>query len=240
MTTTRKAAANRRESLASADHLIELCENLRITMRFASTIAVCGNSMLQEPRAFPAKLSPPCRSFFSRAALDQDKQVRLFMVAQSNPKYRWTYFLLVLCHYCGMHPCESLELRWRDINWQKKFLTIMRSNTPAGWRYPSLNETCLGALQMLLDQATLLRIAEPEHYVFPYHPRGRFRKNQPPLDPTRPMTKYARQWNEILKEAGLEGSWFYDGRRRAFSQMQEAGLPVATSAPRSGISRPRS
>jgi integrase len=97
--------------------------------------------------------------------------------------------------------------------------------TPAGWRYPSLNDTCLGALQMLFDQATLLGIAEPDHYVFPYHPRGRFRKNQPPLDPTRPMTKYARQWNEIRKEAGLEGFWFYDGRHTAFTQMQEAGLP---------------
>jgi integrase len=41
------------------------------------------------------------------------------------------------------------------------------------------------------------------------------------------MTKYARQWNEIRKEAGLEGFWFYDGRHTAFTQMQEAGLPDA-------------
>jgi integrase len=104
----------------------------------------------------------------------------------------------------------------------------MRSKTQAGWRYPSLNETCLAALRMLYDQAVSLGIAEPDHYVFPYHPRGRFRKNEPPLDPTRPMTKYARQWNEIRKEAGLEGFWFYDGRHTAFTQMQEAGLPDGT------------
>jgi integrase len=42
------------------------------------------------------------------------------------------------------------------------------------------------------------------------------------------MTKYARQWNEIRKEAGLEGFWFYDGRHTAFTQMQEAGLPDGT------------
>jgi integrase len=102
-----------------------------------------------------------------------------------------------------MRPCESFGLRWRDINWQKKLLTIMRSKTQAGWRYPSLNETCLGALRMLYDQAVSLGIAEPDHYVFPYHPRGQFRKYEPPLDPTRPMTKYARQWNTIRKEAGL-------------------------------------
>ncbi len=81
---------------------------------------------------------------------------------------------------------------------------------------------------MLYDQAISLGIAEPDHCVFPYHPRGRFRKNEPPLDPTRPMTKYARQWNEIRKEAGLEGFWFYDGRHTAFTQMQEAGLPDGT------------
>jgi integrase len=152
-------------------------------------------------------------------ALDQDEQIRLFKVAQSKPKYRWVYVLLILCHYCGMRPCESFGLKWRDINRQKKFLTIMRSKTPAGWRYPSLNETCLAALQMLYDQAASLGIAGPDHYVFPYHPRGRFRKTQPPLDPTRPMIKYARQWNEIRKEAGLEGFWFYDGHHTAFTQM---------------------
>ncbi len=161
-------------------------------------------------------------------ALEPEEQIRLFTVAQSKPKYRWVYVLLILCHYCGMRPCESLGLRWRDINWQKRFLTIMRSKTPAGWRYPSLNDTCLAALQMLFDQAVLLGIAEPDHHVFPYHPRGRFRKYQPPLDPTRPMTKYARQWNEIRKAAKLEGFWFYDGRHTAFTQMQEAGLPDGT------------
>jgi integrase len=49
-------------------------------------------------------------------ALDQDEQMRLFTVAQSKPKYRWVYVLLILCHYCGMRPCESFGLRWHDIN----------------------------------------------------------------------------------------------------------------------------
>ncbi len=39
------------------------------------------------------------------------------------------------------------------------------------------------------------------------------------------MTKYARQWQEIRKEAGLEGVWFYDGRHTERSQMAEQGLP---------------
>ena len=158
-------------------------------------------------------------------ALEVDEQIRLFSVAQSKEKYLWVYTLLVLCHYCGMRPCESLHLRWRDINWKKRFLTIMRSKTPAGWRYPSLNDICIEALRTLHERAVKLEIAKPEHYVFPYHPTGRWKHDTVPLDPTRPMTRYQNQWDEIRKEAGLEGFWFYDGRHTAFTQMLEAGIP---------------
>jgi integrase len=160
-------------------------------------------------------------------ALEVDEQVRLFAAAQSKEKYVWVYVLAILCHYCGMRPCESLHLRWQDIDWQHRSLKIMRSKTPAGWRYPGLNDTCLGALQKLLERAKLLGIAKPEHYIFPYHPRGRWRKSSPPFDPTRPMTKYQRQWDAIRKEAGLEGFRFYDGRHTAFTQMAEAGIEDA-------------
>jgi hypothetical protein len=47
-------------------------------------------------------------------ALEQDEQIRLFNVAQSKPKYRCVYVLLILCHYCGMPPCESFGLKRRN------------------------------------------------------------------------------------------------------------------------------
>jgi integrase len=157
--------------------------------------------------------------------LTDEEQAKLFTVAQSKPKYRWVYVLLVLGYYCGMRPCESLALKWRDIDFVRRILTIRRSKTEAGWRDPSLNSVCMEALQILLDQARSLGIAQPDHYVFPYHPRGRFRKSTPPFDPSRPMTKYARQWNEIKKRAGLQGMWFYDGRHTARTKMAEMGMP---------------
>jgi len=100
---------------------------------------------------------------------------------------------------------------------------IHRSKTKAGWRDPSLNMACIEALRVLLEQARQLGIYSPDYYVFPYHPRGRFRTKSAPVDPTRPMRKYARQWNEIKKLAGLEEFWFYDGRHTARTKMAEMG-----------------
>jgi integrase len=141
----------------------------------------------------------------------------------SQTKYRWVYCLLVLGYYCGMRPCECLGLQWKDIDFERRILSIRKSKTPAGWRDPSLNSVCFEALALLHEQARAFGMAEPNHYVFPYHTPGRW-KNAP-LDPTRPMVRYARQWAEIKKAAGLEGVWFYDGRHTARTKMAEMGMP---------------
>lgn len=167
------------------------------------------------------------RTWREGRAFTDEQQARLFSVAQSKEKYRWVYVLLVLGHYCGMRPCECFGLRWGDIdlNPAHPSLSIQRSKTQAGFRDPSLNSICLEALTALYERAKVLDMVAPDHYVFPYHPRGRFRKNKWPVDPTRPMTKYARQWNAIRKEAGLDGFRFYDGRHTARTRMAEMGLP---------------
>ena len=39
----------------------------------------------------------------------------------------------------------------KDIDWDNAKIEIHRSKTPAGWRTPSLNQTCLEALRSLFD-----------------------------------------------------------------------------------------
>jgi integrase len=160
-------------------------------------------------------------------ALSDEHQARLFSVAQSKESYRWGYALLVLGYYCGMRPCECFGLQWRDIDWNPKnpLLEIRRSKTQAGFRNPSLNSICLEALTALYERAKGLDMAEPDHHVFPYHPKGRWRHDRVPFDPTRPMTRYQNVWDAIRKEAGLEEVWFYDGRHTARTKMAEMGLP---------------
>ena len=93
-----------------------------------------------------------------------------------------------LSFYCGLRACEIKGLRWQDIDLRNRLLHVRRSKTPAGWRSPTLNATCLDVLQRLHDDAARLGFTEPDHFVFPWHGRGR------KLDPTRGMTSWPLPW----------------------------------------------
>jgi integrase len=77
-----------------------------------------------------------------------------------------------LSFYCGLRACEIKGLRWQDIDLRNRLLHVRRSKTPAGWRSPTLNATCLDVLQRLHDDAARLGFTEPDHFVFPWHGRG--------------------------------------------------------------------
>jgi len=105
-------------------------------------------------------------------ALTEEEQARLFAVAQSKPQWLWAFAAGVLSFLVGMRPVEIRCLRWKDIDWIHRTLTITVSKTPEGWRTPSLNTTCVKVLQSLYATAQLLGMAEPDHFVFPYHARS--------------------------------------------------------------------
>jgi len=124
-----------------------------------------------------------------------------------------------LAFYCGLRACEIKGLRWRDIDTATRVLHIRRSKTPAGWRSPTLNATCLHVLQELRERAAQLGFTEPDHFVFPWH--GRAKR----LDPTRPLTSWRTAWRLIRKAAGLSDVRFRDGRHTAITTLAEKGLP---------------
>jgi hypothetical protein len=93
-----------------------------------------------------------------------------------------------------------------------------RSKTPAGWRDPSINDTCLQALGELQARAQRLGFAERNHFLFPWH--GQYRK----LDPTRPMTSWRSAWRSLRKAAGLPHVRFHDGRHTALTRLAEKGV----------------
>lgn len=95
---------------------------------------------------------------------------------------------------------------------------MRRSKTPAGWRDPSLNDTCLEALGELHGRARRLGFAERDHFLFPWH--GQHRK----LDPTRPMTSWRSAWRSLRKAAGLPHVRFHDGRHTALTRLAEKGV----------------
>ena len=153
-------------------------------------------------------------------ALTEEEQVRLFTLAQSRPRWIYAYTAATLSFYVGMRACEIKPLKWKDVDLFNARLEIRRSKTPAGWRTPTLNNACRAALACLYASAKSLSIADPEHFVFPWH--GRNRK----INPTRHITTWRTAWRSILKAAGLKGVVrFHDGRHTAITTLQEKGVP---------------
>jgi integrase len=82
-------------------------------------------------------------------ALTGDDQARLFEVAKWNPAWFFAYVAATLDFFRGLRACEIKGLQWKHVSWDDRRLSVRRSKTSAGWRDPSLNETCLQALREL-------------------------------------------------------------------------------------------
>jgi integrase len=151
-------------------------------------------------------------------ALTDAEQARLFEVAKANPAWFFAYVAAVLDFFCGLRACEIKGLQWKHIFWEDRHLSVRRSKTPAGWRDPSLNDTCVEALRELHTRADRLGFSDREHFLFPWHGQ---RKQ---LDPTRPMTSWRSAWRSLRKAAGLPHVRFHDGRHTALTRLAEKGV----------------
>ena len=152
-------------------------------------------------------------------ALSDADQEHLFETAKSKPAWFFAYVAATLDFFYGLRACEIKALQWKHISWEQRRLSVRRSKTPAGWRDPSLNETCLSALRALHDRAKPLGFAEPDHFLFPWHGLRR------QFDPTRPMTSWRSAWRSLRKAAGLPNVRFHDGRHTALTRLAEKGVP---------------
>ena len=139
------------------------------------------------------------------------------MVAKRGWPY--AYVATTLGFYCGLRACEIKALRWADIDWASPLMHVRRSKTPAGWRSPTLNATCLHVLRRLHEEAAKLGFVQPDHFVFPWHGRNKR------LDPTKPMASWRTAWRSMRKAAGLPEVRFHDGRHTAITTLAEKGLP---------------
>jgi integrase len=151
-------------------------------------------------------------------ALTDAEQARLFEMARSKPAWFFAYVAATLDFFCGLRACEIKALQWQHVSFEERRLSIRRSKTPAGWRDPSINDTCLEALGELHARAQKLGFAERHHFLFPWH--GQHRK----LDPTRPMTSWRSAWRSLRKAAGLPHVRFHDGRHTALTRLAEKGV----------------
>ena len=99
-------------------------------------------------------------------ALTPEQQERLFHLAATKPAWLYAYVAATLAFYCGLRACEIKGLRWQDVDLANRLLHVRRSKTPAGWRSPTLNVTCLRVLQELHDRAATFGFTQPGHASF--------------------------------------------------------------------------
>jgi len=133
-----------------------------------------------------------------------------------------------------MRGCELKGLRWKDVDLEKKTLTIRRENTKtdASARVIPLNRDAGFTLSEMLTRAERLGAADPEHYVFPSS-EGRWRregssKAHGVIDPTRPMKSWRTAWRSLTKAAGIKGLRFHDLRHHSITELCEAGVSEGT------------
>jgi len=167
-------------------------------------------------------------------ALRHEEKIKLLKVAARKPEWQIARLAATLALNTTMRACEIRGLRWRDVDFLERTVTVRRSETKtdAGHRLIPLNANAWAAILELRERAKLLGGSElqPEWYVFP-HGEGQGPvtrpKNRPgpevsvKPDPTQPMSTWRTAWRKIAKEAGLSGLRFHDLRHHAITELAE-------------------
>ena len=165
-------------------------------------------------------------------ALTAEQKLKLLEVASQRPEWETAYWAAILALNTTMRGCEIKGLRWEDIDFSNRTLTIRKSKTAAGERIISLTQEALSVLSALYQRAQLYRGAEPQHYAFAAHKVvGRCDKNRMCIslfDPTRPIRTWVKAWRSLTKEAKLSGLRFHDLRHHAITELAESGASEQT------------
>ena len=127
------------------------------------------------------------------------------------------YPALVLALNCGMRDSEIKNLRWSQIDWEKRILTVGKSKTEAGaGRTIPLNGAVLTAL---MDHtrwyARQFGEAKADWFVFPGGGRS-------PKDPSVSITSLKTSWKKVRERAGVTGRW-HDSRHTLVTELAESG-----------------
>jgi integrase len=126
--------------------------------------------------------------------------------------------------YTGMRRDEIRLLRWSQIDFDKKNITVgTNAKTEAGrGRVIPIGPMLEAILSTHASwYAATFGSHKPEWYVFPFCQRAK------PIDPARPVTSLKKAWGSILEKAGVQCR-IHDLRHTVCTKMAEAGVPEAT------------
>ncbi|MGH9348766.1 MAG: tyrosine-type recombinase/integrase [Vicinamibacterales bacterium] len=164
-------------------------------------------------------------------ALTEGEERRLLDACRSR-RSRALLPIVTLALHTGMRRGEIQSLRWSQIDFLNRTLTVGTTKTAAGTgRVIPLNERALLTLQAW---ATNFPERSPEHYVFPSEHYGFAGNDRKPhaktMDPTIPAGEIKTAWEAAKARAGVECR-FHDLRHTACTRLLERGasLPIVAS-----------
>lgn len=166
-------------------------------------------------------------------ALSPDEERRLFDVASSNPNWSVAYHAALLAANTTARGCEIKGLRLGDVDLEARTMTIRRASTKtdAGCRIVPLNTDAAWALARLLERASLLGAADPNHFIFPAFSFRHTKESENAgagYDPAKPMKSWRSAWRKLTRRAGLGGLRFHDLRHHCITRLAEAGVAEQT------------
>jgi integrase len=141
---------------------------------------------------FSDEIKPlPARHQVGRALAVQEK-LWLAKVSAANPDWQNARLAMTLALNTTMRSCEVKGLRWRDVDFFEKTVTIRQSKTDAGRRVIPLNAETWDAVLELYHRAEKQGKVEPDHFLFPACECGK-------VDPTQPQKSWRSAWRNLTR-----------------------------------------
>jgi integrase len=134
----------------------------------------------------------PVRQTIGRA-MSYEEKTRLLKVASVRPEWQNAAWAATLALNTTMRGVEIKNLRWRDVDFLRRTLTVRRSKTDAGLRSIPLNDDAWNTIQELRERA--LKFTDtpaPEHFLFPSCEHNAF-------DSIRPMKSWRTSWRKLTR-----------------------------------------
>jgi len=152
-------------------------------------------------------------------ALSQQEEKNLLEACGSNALLK---AVVTLALNTALRKNEIRTLRWSQIDFEKRTVTVGRAKTQAGTgRLIPLNQP---AFEALAKWAGRLVEAKPEDYVFPACEAAGIEREHPDkerIDPSKPITSWRSAWRAALKRAELQIR-FHDLRHTCITKLAES------------------
>ncbi|HEX5413548.1 MAG TPA: site-specific integrase, partial [Terriglobia bacterium] len=151
-------------------------------------------------------------------ALTRDEETALLKACESNPLL---HTAVTLALNTGLRKNEIRLLKWEQIDFAERTLTVGKSKTAAGTgRVIPLNPPALAAI---VKWAGRFPESKAEDYVFPACENARIDTGKPDvskIDSSRPIKEWRTAWRHALKRAGLSIR-FHDTRHTLITKLAE-------------------